>query len=267
MIGAAPDVSVIRALERVPPNSSGALVRERTDGTIAGALLVERGRVCWAMSQRYALRLTDLLVAEQASLSHSELEEVVAMCRRDRLPLGETLVTRGVVSLPVLQRALLRHTCEAFMCLLRDDASPWTWLAHSGYGYSPMLTFSVTEVFTGAHAVERPALAALAQARLREVVHAEQRGFAVARHSRSWIPIAQIGCEDMDLAVLGDLAAQAVEIATVTATVAIEITLVEFDGTACAIWSDDDTVFVLLYDGELAFNRLLAHAAMMTTHT
>ena len=66
MIGAAPDVSVIRALERVPPNSSGALVRERTDGTIAGALLVERGRVCWAMSQRYALRLTDLLAQTEA---------------------------------------------------------------------------------------------------------------------------------------------------------------------------------------------------------
>ncbi|MEO7734649.1 MAG: hypothetical protein ABIY55_27075, partial [Kofleriaceae bacterium] len=58
------ELEVLHVLERMPPDASGALVRERADGTMAGAVLVERGRVCWAMSERYRRRLTDILVAE-----------------------------------------------------------------------------------------------------------------------------------------------------------------------------------------------------------
>ncbi|HEY0191639.1 MAG TPA: hypothetical protein VGC42_11005, partial [Kofleriaceae bacterium] len=56
---------VLTALARVPADACGALVRKRADGTMAGALLAERGRVCWAMSQRYRLHLTDILAEEQ----------------------------------------------------------------------------------------------------------------------------------------------------------------------------------------------------------
>ncbi|HET9627396.1 MAG TPA: hypothetical protein VFP84_38825, partial [Kofleriaceae bacterium] len=140
---------VLQALERVPTSGCGALVRKRADGSLAGALLVERGRVCWAMSQRYKIFLTDILVEEQDTLSLDQLNELFATCRRDRLPLGETLVARGLVSLPILHRALLRHTCEALDCLIRDEAAPWSWVEHAGYGYHPMLTFSPVEVVTG----------------------------------------------------------------------------------------------------------------------
>ena len=98
-----------------------------------------------------------------------------------RMPLGETLVTRGLVSLPALHRALLRHTCEALDCLVRDDASPWSWVEHSGYGYLPMLTFSAAEVLTGVRAIGNPPLAARALARLRDVVRIGQLGFAIER--------------------------------------------------------------------------------------
>lgn len=258
-------VQVLEVLGQVPVAESGALVRERNDGSIAGALLVEHGRVCWAMSKRYSRRLTDILVDEQDTLSRAELDAVVALCHRERMPFGETLINRGLISLPVLHRALLRHTCEALDCLVRDDASPWAWLAHAGYGYHPMLTFSPAEVLTGVRAIGNPHLAARARARLAQVVRPDQLGFAMERVNGAKLPLAQIGCDGVDLAVLTELAAQADEVMAVASTVDIEVAMAELDGFACASWIEDNVLFVLLCDGELAFNRLLAHVATMTT--
>lgn len=259
------ELEVLRVLERMPAHASGALVRERADGTMAGALLIERGRVCWAMSERYRLRLTDILAAEQDTLSIDKLNEVFAMCHRDHMPLGETLVERGLVSLPVLHRALLRHICEALDCLVRED-TPWSWIEHSGYGYHPMLTFSPAEVLAGVRAIANPAGAARALHRLRTVVRDGQRGFAVERSGRSKVPLAQVGCEGTDLAALADLAIQAEEVMAVATTMDIEVALADLGGLACASWAEDNVLFVLLCDGELAFNRLLAQVAAMSVN-
>jgi len=255
---------VIHALERVPTDACGALVRKHADGAMAGALLVERGRVCWALSARYPRRLTDVLVAEQDTLTHAQLDEVFAMCHRDHMPLGETLVARGLVSLPVLHRALLRHTCEALDCLLREDASAWSWVNHRGHGYHPLLTFSPTEVLAGVHAIISPTLAARALARLRQVVRPDQAGFAIERNRGAKIPLAQLHCEDVDLVTLADLATHADEVMAVAATVGVQVALAQLGGLACASWAEDNVLFVLLCDGELAFNRLLAQMATMT---
>jgi hypothetical protein len=266
MQGPALGIEVLHVLEQVPCDASGALVRERSDGTMAGALLVEHGRVCWAISQRYRIRLIDILIAEQGALSAEQLDEVVALCQRERMPLGETLLARGL-SLPALHRALLRHTCEALDCLIRDDASPWSWLEHSGYGYHPILTFSAAEVLTGVRAIGNPPLAARALARLRDVIRSDQLGFAIERAPRARLPLAQLGCEHVDLAALADLAAQADEVMAVAATVNLDAAIMELDGLACASWIEDGVLFVVVCDGELAFNRLLAQVAAMTTRT
>jgi hypothetical protein len=254
---------VLHALERVPSDACGALVRTHGDGSVAGALLCERGRVCWAMSQGYPRRLSDILIDEQDTLTYTQLNEVFAMCRRDRMPLGETLVARGLVSLPILHRALLRHTCEALDCLVREQASPWAWIAHKQYGYHPMLTFSPTEILTGVRAIANPELAARARTRLREVVRPDQRGFAIERGRGAKIPLAHVGCEAVDLVALGDLAVHADEVTAVAQTVNVKVTLAQLGELACASWIERDVLFVLLCDGELAFNRLLAQMAAM----
>jgi len=257
-------LEVLHALGRVPSDACGALVRKHADGTVAGAMLVERGRVCWAMSQHYPLRLTDILVAEQNTLTHEQLNELFALCRRDHMPLGETLVARGLISLAVLHRALLRHTCEALDYLVRAEASPWAWVAHSGYGYHPMLTFSPVEVLAGVRAITNPALAARSLARLREVVRGDQRGFAIERTRSAKVPLAQVGCEAVDLVALGDLAVQADEVMAVAETVDVQVALAQLGELACASWVEHDVLFVLLCEGELAFNRLLSQVAAMT---
>jgi hypothetical protein len=257
---------LLHVFERVPADASGALVREQSDGTMAGALLVEHGRVCWAMSRRYPRRLTDILV-DEGSASTAQLDEVFALCRREHRPLGETLIARGMVSLPVLHRALLRHTCEALECLVRDEAAPWSWVAHSGYGYHPMLTFSAAEVLAGIRAIIDPPLAARALARLTEVVGSGLVGFAVERGSGARLPLAQIGCDGIELATLTELAAQADEAIAVAATAELHAAITELDGCACAAWNEGHLLFVLLCEGDLAFNRLVAQVAAMTTQT
>jgi hypothetical protein len=180
------------------------------------------------------------------------------------MPLGETLVSRGLVALPVLHRALLRHTCEALEYLVRADASPWAWIAHAGYGYHPMLTFSPAEVLTGVRAIANPALAAGALARLREVVRPDQRGFAIERARGGKIPLAQVGCEGIDLIALGDLAVQADEVMAVAETIDVQVSISQLGELACASWVERGILFVVLCDGELAFNRLVAQVAAMT---
>ncbi len=261
------DAELLHVFERVPSDASGALVREQSDGTMAGALLVEHGRVCWAMSRRYPRRLTDILADEQSTVSPAQLDEVFAMCRREHRPLGETLIERGMVSLPILHRALLRHTCEALACLVCDEAAPWSWVAHSGYGYHPMLTFSPAEVLAGVRAVIDPTLAARTLARLTEVVQPGLRGFAIERGSGARLPLAQIGCDSIDLTTLTDLAAQADEVMAVAAAAELDAAITELDGLACAAWLEGNLLFVLLCEDELAFNRLVAQVAAMTTKT
>jgi hypothetical protein len=218
------------------------------------------------MSEHYPRRLTEIIADEQDTLTSDQLDELFAMCRRDRMPLGETLVNRGLISLDVLHRALLRHTCEALDCLVREEASPWAWVPHNGYGYHPMLTFSPAEVLTGVRAIANPALAARALARLREVVRPDQRGFAIERLRGIKIPLAQLRCERVDMAQLGDLATHADEVMAVAETIGVEIALAQLGELACATWAEQDVLFVVLCDGELAFNRLVAQAAAMTLH-
>ncbi|MGN6106088.1 MAG: hypothetical protein ACTHU0_13355 [Kofleriaceae bacterium] len=261
-------IEALQALRRVPQESCGALVRRRTDGTMAGALLAERGRVCWAVSADSPRRLTDMLVAESDALTVDQVNEVVAQCRRDGTPLGETLLSRGLVSLPVLHRALLHHTCEALERLLRDDA-PWAWVEHARYGYDPLLTFSPVEVLAGIQAIANPARAASASARLRGAIGPCRRGLVIERTRGGRVPLAHIGCDELDLTTLSDLAIQSDEVAALGATVGVEVAVAELGERgelACASWAERDELFVLLCDGELAFNRLLAHVAAMTTN-
>lgn len=259
-------VSALQTLKQMPAEACGALIRQRVDGTMAGAVLAERGRVCWAVSHDAPRRLTDVLVAEGENLTHQQINEIVATCRRDQTPLAETLLARGLVSLPVLHRALLHHTCESFDRLLRDDAAPWSWVEHARYGYNPILTFSPVEVLAGVQAIVNPARAHRAASRLRVTLGPAQRGLAIERAHGRKLPLAQIGCTNLELSTLQDLAAQADEVAILGATVGVEIAVMDLGDQACASWVEDDVLFVLLCAGDMAFNRMLAHTALLSVN-
>lgn len=253
-----------RAFKLIPQDGNGALVRRRADGSMIGAMLVERGRVCWAVCNDCPNRLTDLLVAESESLTNEQVSALVAECRRDHRPLGETLLTRGLISQPVLHRALLRHTCESLDHLLREEVVPWSWVDHAHSGYDPLLTFSPIEILVGLQTLISPTAAARANAKLDVVMSSGLRGFAIERTHGVRAPIAQNGCDTLDLATLSDLSVHADEIMAVAAIADLKLAVVEFGELAFASWAEDNIRYVLLREGELAFNQLLAHVVATT---
>jgi hypothetical protein len=253
-----------RAFKLIPPDGVGALVRKRADGAMLGAMLVERGRVCWAMCNDCPNRLSDLLVSESKALTNEQINALVVECRRDHVPLGETLLSRGLISQPVLHRVLLRHTCESLDHLLREEIAPWTWVDHAHAGYNPLLTFSPIEILVGLQTLISPAAASHARDVLEVVVGPGVRGFAIERTHGSRAPLAQIGCDVIDLPTLGELSGHADEIMAVATTSDLILTVVELGQLAFASWAEDNIRYVLLRDGELAFNQLLAHVVATT---
>lgn len=123
----------------------GELVVSGADGP-RGAVFIERGRVCWAAARGLARRLTELLGA-RADLEPGALESMFLMCKEKRIPLGEHLVSRGVLSADALRDALLQHTVESlgYLCTSNSRAA---WCPRAGAGYSPRFTFATAELLS-----------------------------------------------------------------------------------------------------------------------
>ncbi len=73
-------------------------------------------------------RLTDILRHEtDPPLPKAIFESVYEECHRERIPLGETLVERGIVTTEGLSHALRRHTAEAICVLASSKALSPVW--------------------------------------------------------------------------------------------------------------------------------------------
>lgn len=248
-----------RVLERAESGGSGALVLRRDDGSVVGAVLAERGRVCWAVCNDCSRRLSDILVAQAPGLTASLLSELVAECRRDHTPLGETLLARGLISQDVLRRAILLHTCLSLDHLMRADATSWSWTPHSKHSYAPMLTFSAVEVLVGMSHSSDPAASEQALAVLRSAMGPGFSALALRRASGGRVPIAHIDGECLELVRLLALAQQADEMLAIAVIAELQVAVLELEDLAFVVWGQGDVRHVLLGYGKLAFNRLLSH--------
>lgn len=253
-----------RVLERAESGGSGALVLRREDGSVVGAVLVERGRVCWAVCNDCSRRLSDILIEQAPSLTAGLLTELVAECRRDQVPLGETLLARGLISQEVLRRAILLHTCLSLDHLMRADAASWSWTPHSKQGYAPMLTFSAVEVLVGMSQASDPAASELAQEVLREASAPRLIALTLRRVPGGRIPIAQLGGENLELGRLLALAQQADEMLAIATIADLQVAVLELEDLSFVVWGQGDFRHLLLCHGGLAFNRLLSHVAATT---
>lgn len=250
-----------RVLERAESGGSGALVLRRADGSVVGAVLAEGGRVCWAVCNDCSRRLSDILVEQAPGLTASMLSELVAECRRDHVPLGETLLARGLISQDVLRRAILLHTCLSLDHLMRADASSWSWTPHSKQSYAPMLTFSAVEVLVGLSHASDPAASEQALAVLRAASGPGLSALTLRRVPGGRVPIAHIDGDGLELVRLLALAQQADEMLAIASIAELQVAALELEDLAFVVWGQGDLRHVLLCHGKLAFNRLLSHVA------
>lgn len=144
-------------VDELGSSAVGELVVSGTDGP-RGAVFVERGRVCWAAARGLSRRLTELL-GQRAALAPEAMETHFRFCRERRIPLGEHLVSEGILDARDLRAALLRHTVESLGHLC-DEGARGTWCPREGSGYSPQFTFTTAEILASIGATSHEDVAA-----------------------------------------------------------------------------------------------------------
>jgi hypothetical protein len=202
---------LLRGIDALSRGATGALTfGER--GSRRGTILIEDRRVCWAGSSDMENRLTDILRTQrQDPLPAEAFEEVYQDCRRRNLPLGETLVARGLVSSAGLRLALRQHTAEAMVQLSAAPGLSLSWTSNGSLRYDAQFTFGTPELACCVGALGREEEAERAGRTLREVTPESSVGAAfLAREDRP-LPVAQVSADGWSCQSLVDLGSWARE--------------------------------------------------------
>jgi len=196
---------LLRGIDGLPRGAAGALAFADQDSA-QGTVLVEDRRICWAAASNMENRLTDLLRAQgQAPLSPEAFEEVYQECHRANLPLGETLVLRGLVSSEGLRFALRQHTAEAIARLSAATSLTLTWSFNRTKRYDAQFTFGTSELLCCIGAIGLEPKAEQADRTLREVTPERSVGVAFLAGTHHALPMAQVSAESWCCQSLLDL--------------------------------------------------------------
>jgi hypothetical protein len=195
---------LLKGIDRLPRGATGALVFASKDAP-QGTVLVEENRVCWAAASNMEHRLTDILRHEtDPPLPKAIFESVYEECHRERIPLGETLVERGIVTTEGLSHALRRHTAEAICVLASSKALSPVWASNRQRPYDAQHTFSTGELMScvGSFGFDKEAKRAAQM--LQEVTPRASVGVAYLEKGHE-LPVAQISVDGWECAALVEL--------------------------------------------------------------
>ncbi len=195
---------LLKGIDRLPRGATGALVFASKDAP-QGTVLVEENRVCWAAASNMEHRLTDILRHESdPPLPKALFDAVYEECHRDRIPLGETLVERGIVTTEGLSRALRQHTAEAICVLASSKALSPVWASNRQWPYDAEHTFSTGELMSCVGSFGFDEEAQQAEQRLRELTPMASVGIAYLETGHE-LPVAQVAVDGWECSALVDL--------------------------------------------------------------
>ncbi|MEM9554188.1 MAG: hypothetical protein AAGC60_08005 [Acidobacteriota bacterium] len=147
-------VFLFRLLRRLEAMTSSSAVRIEVgsagDPATRWQLYAEHGKICWASSLP-SQSLLSVRLATMAGLDRDALEELFDRCRRTGRPLGESLVSAGLVTENDLRTALSTHVAVTLGALAHQavmdgvDAISESPIAE-GTTYDPQFTFTGTEL-------------------------------------------------------------------------------------------------------------------------
>jgi hypothetical protein len=198
-------VRLLRGIDELPRGATGALAFTDCDSR-QGTVLIEDRRVCWASAPDMENRLTDILRAQsEAPLPPSAFEEVYQECHRKSTPLGETLLTRGLVSSEGLRYALRQHSAEAIARLSSAARLTLTWDSNRTRRYNAQFTFGTSELLCSIGALGLEPKAEEADLTLREVTPDRSVGVAFLTGKDRSLPVAQVSAESWCCQSLVDL--------------------------------------------------------------
>ena len=198
-------VRLLKGIDRLPEGATGALVFTSKDAP-QGTVLVENNRVCWAAASNMEHRLTDILRHESDPPLPSEtFDEIFVECHRDRIPLGETLVERGLVTPDGLWHGLLKHTAEAICVLATGSSLSPVWATNRQRRYDAQYTFSTSELLSCAGSFGFEEQASEAQQTLQEITPTGGVGLAYLADTSHELPLAHVAAEGWDCEELVEL--------------------------------------------------------------
>lgn len=209
---------LLKGIDRLPDGATGALVFTSKDAP-QGTVLVEDNRVCWAAASNMEQRLTDILRHQsEPPLPMDTFEAIYEECYRDRIPLGETLVQRGLVTREGFWRSLLRHTAEAICVLASADVIAPVWASNRKRRYDAEYTFSTAQILCSAGSLRFEEEAEDARRTLEEITPSESVGVAYRADEESVLALAHVTAEAWesgDIVDLGNWARNALRAAVV----------------------------------------------------
>ena len=148
-----------------------------------GIILLDSRKICWAVASTMRIRLTDILRNQSTPpLPREAVEDIFRGCKDNGRPIGEALVTSGLVTEAGLRAALFKHNGEAIAQLARANATPDGFTVHSSTTYDPKYAFSPCEVLATLGSLDDPARAIAAQLELGDTLVHESSGVAFARN-------------------------------------------------------------------------------------
>lgn len=124
---------------------SGELIASSSRGETHVYLVL--GRLAWATDSRRPQGFAGHL-QRTAGIAAETLREVADECRRGMMPLGETLLSWGLVSAADLRLALAQQLREALALLRDDDDARALFLTREWSTCDPALTFDLDAVLT-----------------------------------------------------------------------------------------------------------------------
>lgn len=135
-----------------PLERLAALSNRRATGELVAAseaaethVYLHAGRIVWATDSRRPQGFARQLLLT-AGIPADTLREVTEECRRCGLPLGETLISWGLVSAADLRLALERQLSETLALLRADDPLPTLFLARDWPSYDTGPTFTLADL-------------------------------------------------------------------------------------------------------------------------
>lgn len=243
-------VELLEAIDELPASASGALFFEGDDRR-SGAVLVEAGRICWAVAGGMQQRLTDLIGAQlPEGFSRADLAELFRLSRAEKRPLGEVLVERSVMEKESFRHILRQHTTEAIALLCDEQHLAKRWQSHSRNRYDAAFTFSPAELLAAAGALVDPELATVAADCLQSA-SLDGAGVAFARldgcaHA---FPIGEVRSEELGVQSIVDLgrwAAGAIDVSDSFAQHTRVVMAARPDGQAIVAWRESGLLMTIV---------------------
>jgi len=140
MVSTARPLDGLASLARA--SASGEFICASSTGEVH--VYLQRGRIAWATDSRHPFAFAAHL-QDTAGIDVDTFRQVVEECRRDRLPLGETLVEWGLTTWEVVRGALAHQIAVALSLLATTDTGQTLFLARGYTTYDEHLTFVVED--------------------------------------------------------------------------------------------------------------------------